>query len=59
MAVGLYGGPILWWTEDGDYVALAGPNRTQQELVAIAASMVKVDNLEQVCGNLRCTITDY
>jgi hypothetical protein len=34
-----FGGPILWWEEDGSYVALSGPELTMVNLVKIAASM--------------------
>lgn len=34
-----FGGNILWWQEDGAYVALAGPHLTEEELLAIAESL--------------------
>lgn len=34
-----FGGPILWWDQDGAYVALSSPTLTQDALVKIAASM--------------------
>lgn len=34
-----YGGPILWWNENGAYVALSGPNQTKASLLEIAESM--------------------
>lgn len=33
-----YGGPILWWQQQGAYVALSGPHLTKDDLVQIAAS---------------------
>jgi outer membrane lipoprotein-sorting protein len=43
-----YGGPILWWEQEGAYVALSGPRRTRDELVKIAASMSKTADLGRV-----------
>ena len=43
-----YGGPILWWQKDGAYVAISGPNMTQDELAKIAASMSKTADLGKV-----------
>jgi len=34
-----FGGPILWWEEDGSYVALSGPELNKTDLVKIAVSM--------------------
>lgn len=34
-----FGGPILWWEEDGSYVALSGPWLSKDDLVKIADSM--------------------
>lgn len=34
-----FGGPILWWEETGAYVALSGPNLTEDQLLRIAGSM--------------------
>lgn len=31
-----FGGNILWWQEDGAYVALSGPHLTEEDLFAIA-----------------------
>jgi hypothetical protein len=33
-----YGGPILWWVQDGAYVALSGPRLDRDDLVRVAAS---------------------
>jgi hypothetical protein len=33
------GGPILWWNENGAYVALSGPNLIRDDLIRIADSM--------------------
>lgn len=41
-----FGGPILWWSQEGTYIALSGPQLTQDELVKIANSMNKVTNRE-------------
>src|SRR5207245_6910353 len=35
-----HGGPILWWVQDGTYVALSGPRLDRDDLVRIAASAV-------------------
>lgn len=40
-----YGGPILWWEQDGAYIALSGPQLRRGDLVAIAASMSKTAEL--------------
>jgi outer membrane lipoprotein-sorting protein len=40
-----YGGPILWWEQEGAYVALSGPRRTRDELVKIATSVSKTADL--------------
>ncbi len=34
-----FGGNIVWWNEDGAYIALSGPHLTQEDLFAIAESM--------------------
>lgn len=34
-----FGGPILWWNEDGAYIALSGPQLAEDDLVEIAESM--------------------
>ena len=34
----VYGGPILWWQQEGAYIALSGPQLTRDELVRISAS---------------------
>jgi len=34
-----FGGNILWWNEDGAYIALSGPHLTQEDLFAIAESL--------------------
>jgi hypothetical protein len=34
-----FGGPILWWEQDGTYVAVSGPHLTKDDLVKIASSM--------------------
>lgn len=36
-----YGGPILWWDQDGTYIALSGPYLTGADLAKIAESMSK------------------
>jgi hypothetical protein len=38
------GGAILWWQEDGAYVALSGPHLTRDDLIAIANSMSATAN---------------
>lgn len=40
-----YGGSILWWVQEGTYVALAGPQLTRDDLLKIAASMSKTADL--------------
>ncbi len=35
------GGPILWWDQEGSYIALSGPNLTKDDLLKIAGSMSK------------------
>lgn len=40
-----FGGPILWWQEEGAYVALSGPHLTRTELLRIAASMSQTADL--------------
>lgn len=40
-----YGGPILWWQQEGTYVALSGPHLTRDELVKSADSMSKTADL--------------
>lgn len=40
-----FGGPILWWQEDGAYIALAGPRLRKGDLLRIAASMSKTAGL--------------
>jgi hypothetical protein len=32
-----YGGPILWWVQEGTPVALSGPDLDRDDLVRIAA----------------------
>ena len=39
------GGPILWWQQEGSYIALSGPQLTQDALVKMAASMSKTADL--------------
>ncbi|HST05631.1 MAG TPA: hypothetical protein VLQ48_12970 [Chloroflexia bacterium] len=39
------GGPILWWEQDGSYVALSGPAQTRESLLQIASSMSKTASL--------------
>ena len=34
-----YGGNILWWQQEGTYVALSGAELTKDQLLQIAASM--------------------
>lgn len=34
-----FGGPIIWWEEDGSYVALSSPYLTRDELAEIANTM--------------------
>lgn len=34
-----YGGPILWWQQDGTYIAVSGPELTPEDLVEIAESV--------------------
>lgn len=34
-----YGGPIVWWQQDGTYIALSGPQMTKEELIDIAETM--------------------
>ncbi|HEY3363495.1 MAG TPA: hypothetical protein VGK74_00310 [Symbiobacteriaceae bacterium] len=34
-----YGGPILWWDQDGTYVALSGPDLHKDDLLKIAATV--------------------
>lgn len=41
-----YGGPILWWVQENGYVAVSGPNLTQEELVRIANSMSKTATIK-------------
>jgi hypothetical protein len=36
-----FGGPILWWQQDGTYIAVSGPHLTKDDLVKVAASMSK------------------
>ncbi|HWI64546.1 MAG TPA: hypothetical protein VNT75_22165, partial [Symbiobacteriaceae bacterium] len=31
--------PILWWNENGAYVALEGPHQTRESLIRIAESL--------------------
>lgn len=40
-----HGGPILWWQQEGAYLALSGPHLTKDELVRIAASMSRTADL--------------
>ena len=40
-----YGGPILWWVQEGTPIAISGPEMTQELLVKIAASMSKTAEL--------------
>jgi len=39
------GGPILWWQQEGTYLALSGSNETKDDLVTIAASLSKTADL--------------
>lgn len=39
------GGPILWWNQDGTYLAISGPRLTKDGLLKIAASMSKTADL--------------
>jgi outer membrane lipoprotein-sorting protein len=41
------GGPILWWEQDGSYVALSGPAQTRESLLQIASSMSKTAGLDR------------
>jgi hypothetical protein len=36
-----YGGPILWWQQEGTYIAISGPQLRKDVLIYIAASMSK------------------
>jgi hypothetical protein len=36
-----FDGPILWWVQDGTYVELSGPQLTRDDLVNMAASVVR------------------
>ena len=38
---------ILWWTQDGAYIAISGTNLTYDDLLQIAASMSSSADLEQ------------
>ncbi len=40
------GGPILWWNQEGAYLALSGPHLDQATLVKVAVSMSKTAELE-------------
>ncbi|MBI2954940.1 MAG: zf-HC2 domain-containing protein [Chloroflexi bacterium] len=40
-----YGGPILWWQQDGAYVALSGPHLSKDDLIKIAGSMSNIADL--------------
>jgi hypothetical protein len=42
-----FGGPILWWHQEGAYVALSGPQLTKDELVKIATSMSQTADVGQ------------
>ncbi len=42
-----YGGPILWWQQEGTYIAISGPQLTKDVLVAIAASMSKTADFNE------------
>ncbi len=39
------GGPVLWWQQEGAYLALSGSNETKDDLVTIAASLSKTADL--------------
>lgn len=39
------GGPILWWQQEGTYLALSGPAETKDDLVTVAASLSKTADL--------------
>jgi hypothetical protein len=41
-----FGGPTLWWEQDGAYVALSGPKLTKEDLVKIVGSMSQTAELE-------------
>jgi Tol biopolymer transport system component len=41
-----YGGPILWWQQEGTYIALSGPRLTKDVLTAIATSMSKTADFD-------------
>lgn len=34
-----FGGPILWWQQDGAYIAVSGPHLIKDDLVKIASGM--------------------
>jgi hypothetical protein len=38
---------ILWWTQDGAYIAISGTDLTYDDLLQIAASMSSSADLEQ------------
>ena len=40
-----YGGNILWWQEEGTYVALSGPELSKDQLMQIATSMSSTADL--------------
>jgi len=37
-----FGGPILWWQQDGAYIAVSGPHLTKDDLVKISSSMSNI-----------------
>lgn len=41
-----YGGPILWWVQDGTYIAVAGSYLTQESLLEVANSMSDTAELQ-------------
>lgn len=43
-----FGGPILWWEQDGAYLAISGPQLTAAQEVRVAASMSKTAPLGRI-----------
>ena len=40
-----YGGPVLWWHQEGAFIALSGPHLTLHDEATIAASMSRTADL--------------